>query len=126
MAPLAPPGSGTTGYDKAVGKSENLGVPVSFGGHDLLPLVEIGLTDLPKSGGATPPAHLGTPPLYDHVSRGSTLSKASWPKRKVKAQIGGTLGTLNSKVRGSNLITGSMYLFIRWSFVWFGAEPQRA
>ena len=30
---------------------ENLGVPVSFGGHNLPPLVEIGVTDLPKSGG---------------------------------------------------------------------------
>jgi hypothetical protein len=64
----------------------------------LLPLVEIGLIDLPKSGGATPPAHLGTTPLYGHVSRGLTLSKASWPKRKVKAQIGGTLGTLKVRV----------------------------
>ena len=39
---------------RAVGRSENLGVPVSFGGHNLPPLVEIGLTDLPKSGGGTP------------------------------------------------------------------------
>ena len=37
----------------AVGRSENPGVPVLFGGHNLPPpLVEIGLTDLPKSGGA--------------------------------------------------------------------------
>ena len=37
--------------------SENPGVPVLFGGHNLSPLVEIGLTDLPKSGGAmAPPA----------------------------------------------------------------------
>ena len=35
---------------RAVGRSENLGVPVSFGGHNLPPLVEIGLTDLPKPG----------------------------------------------------------------------------
>ena len=35
-------------------------MPVLFGGHNLPPLVEIGLTDLPKSGGATPP---GTTPL---------------------------------------------------------------
>jgi hypothetical protein len=34
---------------RAVGRSENPGVPVLFGGHNLLPLVEIGLTDLPKS-----------------------------------------------------------------------------
>ena len=32
------------------GKSEIPGVPVIFGGHNLLPLVEIGLTDLPKFG----------------------------------------------------------------------------
>ena len=35
---------------RAVGRSENLGVPVLFCGHNLPPLVEIGLTDLPKSG----------------------------------------------------------------------------
>ena len=32
--------------------SENPGVPVVMWGHNLPPLVEIGLTDLPKSGGA--------------------------------------------------------------------------
>ena len=37
---------------RAVGKSENPEVPVLFGGHNLPTLVEIGLTDLPKSGGA--------------------------------------------------------------------------
>jgi hypothetical protein len=37
---------------RAVGRSENLGVPVLFGWHNLLPLVELGLTDLPKSRGA--------------------------------------------------------------------------
>ena len=42
---------------RAVGRSENPGVPVLFGGHNLSPLVEIGLTDLPKSGGTmAPPA----------------------------------------------------------------------
>ena len=36
-------------------------MPVLFGGHNLLPLVEIGLTDLPKSGGAmATPAPPGT------------------------------------------------------------------
>ena len=40
-----------------VGRSENPGVPVLFGGHSLPPLVEIGLTDLPKSGGAMAPRH---------------------------------------------------------------------
>ena len=33
---------------RAVGRSENPGVPVLFGGHNLPPLVEIGLTDLQK------------------------------------------------------------------------------
>jgi hypothetical protein len=46
---------------RAVGRSENPGVPVLFGGHNLPPLVEIGLTDLPKNGGAmAPPASPGT------------------------------------------------------------------
>ena len=38
--------------NRAIGRSENLGVPVLFVGHNLPPLVEIGLTDLPKSGDA--------------------------------------------------------------------------
>ena len=42
---------------RAVGRSENPGVPVSFGGHNLPPIVEIGLTDLPKSVGGM--AHKG-------------------------------------------------------------------
>jgi hypothetical protein len=42
---------------RAVGRSENPGVPVVFGGYNLPPLVEIGLTDLPKFRGGTP----GTP-----------------------------------------------------------------
>ena len=37
---------------RVVGMSENPGVPVLFVGHNLPPLVDIGLTDLPKSGGA--------------------------------------------------------------------------
>ena len=46
---------------RAVRRSENPGVPVLFGGHNLTPLVEIGLTDLPKSGGdMAPPAPPGT------------------------------------------------------------------
>ena len=43
--------------NRAVGRSENPGMPVSFGGHNLPLLVEIGLTDLPKSGGAMAPRH---------------------------------------------------------------------
>ena len=46
---------------RAVGRSENPGVPVLFGGHNLLPLVEIGLTDMPKSGGAMAHGTPGTP-----------------------------------------------------------------
>ena len=37
---------------RAVGRSENPGMPVLFGGHNLPPLVEIGLTNLSKSGDA--------------------------------------------------------------------------
>ena len=54
-------------YDRAVGRSENPGVPVLFGGHNLPPLVEIGLTDMSKFGGAmAPPAPPGTTGLYEH------------------------------------------------------------
>ena len=42
---------------------------VLFGGHNLPPLIEIGLTDLPKFGGAmahlAPPATPGTTGLQD-------------------------------------------------------------
>ena len=34
-------------YYRAVGRSKNPGVSVLFGGHNLPPLVEIGLIDLP-------------------------------------------------------------------------------
>ena len=44
---------------------------ILFGGHILPPLVEIGLTDLPKSGGAPPagPSSLGVPgvPWYTQI-----------------------------------------------------------
>ena len=47
--------------NRAVGKFENPGIPVLFGGHNLSPLVEIQLTDLQKSGGAMkPPVPPGT------------------------------------------------------------------
>ena len=36
---------------RAVGRTEILEMPVLYGGHNLPPLVEIGLTDLTKSGG---------------------------------------------------------------------------
>ena len=44
---------------RAVARSENPGGLVVLGGDNVLPLVEIGLTDLPKSGGAMAPH--GTP-----------------------------------------------------------------
>ena len=54
--------------NRAVGRSENSGVPVLFGRHNLPPLVEIGLTDLPKSGGAmATPAPPGTTGLEPHM-----------------------------------------------------------
>ena len=51
---------------RAVGRSENLGVPVLFGGHNLPSFVGIvGLTDLPRYGGAmAPPAPPGTTGLH--------------------------------------------------------------
>ena len=39
---------------RAVGRSENTGVPVLFGGHYLPPLVEVELTDTPEYGVAPP------------------------------------------------------------------------
>ena len=55
---------------RAVGRSENPGVPVLFDGHNLPPLVGTGLTDLPKSGGAMkPPAPPGTTGLIDELTK---------------------------------------------------------
>ena len=54
--------------DRAVGRSENPGVPVLFGGHNLPPLVKIGLNELPKPGGTMiTPATPGTTPLISHI-----------------------------------------------------------
>ena len=39
-------------HDRAVARSENPGGLVVMGGENVPPLVEIGLTDLPKTGGA--------------------------------------------------------------------------
>ena len=51
---------------RAIGRYENPGVPVLFGGHNRPALVEMGLTDLPKCGGAmAPPA--GTTGLIDYL-----------------------------------------------------------
>ena len=52
-------------FARAVGRSENSGVPVLFSGHNLPLLIERGLTDLPKFKGAmAPPAPPGTTPLF--------------------------------------------------------------
>ena len=61
---------------RAVGRSENPGVPVLFGGHNLSPLVEVWLTDLPKSGGAMePPAPPGTTGLLLTLTHSFTYSQ---------------------------------------------------
>ena len=52
---------------RAVGRSENSGVPVLFRRHNLPPLVEIGLTDWPKIGGAMAPLE---PPGNDRPDKG--------------------------------------------------------
>ena len=50
---------------RAVARSENPGGHIVLGGDNLPPLVEIGLSDLPKTGGArAPPA----PPLATALS----------------------------------------------------------
>ena len=57
--------------DRAVGRSENPGVPVLFGSIICPPLVEIGLTDMLKSGGdMATPASLGTTRLQKLYCRG--------------------------------------------------------
>ena len=60
-----PPFLATCVLYRAVGWSENPGLLVSYGGHDLFSLVEIGLTDLPNTVDATaaPSAPPGTTPL---------------------------------------------------------------
>ena len=51
------------------------GVPLLFGGHILPPQVEIGLTDLPKSGGTmAPPAPPETTPPFKEVQWGPKLA----------------------------------------------------
>ena len=54
---------------RAVARSENLGGHIVLGGDNVPPLVEIGLTDLPKSGGArAPPAPPLATGLYYEIS----------------------------------------------------------
>ena len=63
-------GGGYRTNNRAVGRSENPGVPVLFGGP---PLVETRLTDLPNSGGAmAPTAPPGTTPLISTETISST------------------------------------------------------
>ena len=50
---------------------KNPGVPVFFGGHNLPTLVEIGLTDLTRSGGAPP----GTTRLQTNIENYSYIVK---------------------------------------------------
>ena len=50
-------------HHRAIGRSENPGVPVLFCGHNLPPLVEIGLTDLPKVPGDDTP--VSPQPTYE-------------------------------------------------------------
>ena len=45
----------TDTFNRAVARSENLGGHIVMGGDNVPPLVEIGLTDLTKSGGHKPP-----------------------------------------------------------------------
>ena len=69
---------------RAVGRSENSGVPVLFGRHNLPPLVEIGLTDRPKIGGAmAPPAPPGTTGLSPSVFSKTDISKSVFNHSRV-------------------------------------------
>ena len=79
---------------RAVGRSENPRVPVLFDEHNLprwlRPLVEIGLKDLPKSGGAmAPPAPPGTTTLGSHLNPNPRKNKVNdkKSKRNLKRQI---------------------------------------
>ena len=53
---------------RAVGRSENPGLPILFGGHNLPPLVEIGLTDVPMAPQA-PPGTTGLETIEDQNSK---------------------------------------------------------
>ena len=65
-------------------------------GYNLPPLVEIGLTDLPKSGGAmTPPAPPGTTGLYKYTNWKGVAASA------VPLDVGDERG-LASNMQGSN------------------------
>ena len=73
---------------RAVGRSENPGMRVSFGGHDLPPLVGIGLTVLPKSGGSrAPPAPPGTTGLVSNIEKGQKVQNLSKETHILKKRI---------------------------------------
>ena len=68
------------GSDRAVARSENPGGHIVLGGDNVPPLVEIGLTDLPKSGCAMAyPAHPGTTGLQLNISWTFLSSKLDSP-----------------------------------------------
>ena len=56
---------------RAAGRSENMGVPVILGGHNLPLLVEIGLTDLQSCHGThgtqTPDTHVAAANFYNRM-----------------------------------------------------------
>ena len=61
-----------------VAKSKNLGGQVVMGGDNVPPLVEIGLTDPPKSGGVRPPC----PPLETCLHFTLLASHSEYPRDK--------------------------------------------
>ena len=77
---------------RAVGKSENPGVPLLFAGHNLPPLVEIGLTDLPKSEGAMAD-HQSTKSkqFQNGIVNNKSLCSGLKCRKRQKRQTGGQL-----------------------------------
>ena len=64
--------------NRAIERFENSGVTVSFGGHNMHPIipVDIRLVDLPKSGGTLPPlAPIGTKALMSQVDHNDYLRR---------------------------------------------------
>jgi hypothetical protein len=84
----------------AIGRFENPGVPVLFGGHNLLPLVEIGLMDLPKSGGAPRATSAPTTPTAPMASTAPTAPPA--PLGMTGLLCDNSLGQPSSNIISSN------------------------
>jgi hypothetical protein len=81
-------------------------VPVLFGRHNLPPLVEIGLTDWPKIGGAmAPPAPPGTTGLFRAATAGKTAKTEVLP------------GFCNIKRGGCSGVEPVMWLLLWWSWL---------